>query len=89
MKDGFNGKSIGKAIFGLKVVNLKTNEPISFKSSFKRNLPILIPFVPLIVAFQLRKGTRMGDRWASSKVIWEKYKNTEPFMGHSEMTRNE
>jgi len=73
-KDGFAGRSPGKAICGVAVVDDVTYQPIGFASSFKRNLPLIIPLVPLIVAFTLAKGKRLGDGWANSKVIWSKYK---------------
>ncbi len=73
MKDAFAGHSPGKAICGVQVINEITDKPIGLGSSFKRNLTLLIPFVPLIVAFQLCKGHRLGDDWANSKVIWKKY----------------
>ncbi len=74
-KDGFGGCSPGKAICGVVVVDQDTYEPIGFGRSFKRNLPIAIPLVPLYVAFTLAKGRRLGDGWANSKVIWSKYRN--------------
>lgn len=74
LKDGFGGCSPGKAICGVRVVDNDTYEPVGFLRSFKRNLPIAIPFVPLIVAFTLAKGQRLGDKWANTKVIWSKYR---------------
>lgn len=75
LKDGFGGCSPGKGICGVVVVDRDTYDPIGFGRSFKRNLPIAIPFVPLIVAFTLAKGYRLGDRWANTKVIWSKYRD--------------
>lgn len=81
LKDGFSGHSPGKAIIGVQVVNPETFKPIGFVSSFKRNLPLLIPFMALIIAFLLQKGYRLGDGWAHSKVIWKKYANHPVFTG--------
>lgn len=76
MKDGFFGKSPGKAICGVVVVDNDTFEPIGFRRSFKRNFPLIVPvIIPLFVAFTLAKGKRLGDGWANSKVIWLKYQN--------------
>jgi len=74
-KDGFSGYSLGKLICGVRLVNVETGKPGGFGMSFLRNLPMLIPFVILVMAFQLQKGNRWGDRWTKSKVIWMKYKD--------------
>ena len=72
-KDCFSGHSLGKLICGVKVIDAATGEPAGIGASFKRNLPLLVPFMPLIVAFQLCKGHRTGDGWSNTKVIWKKY----------------
>jgi len=74
-KDCFSGQSAGKAMCGVKVIDETTGEPGGLGASFQRNLPLLVPFVPLVVAFQLRKGHRTGDGWSNTKVIWKKYAN--------------
>jgi uncharacterized RDD family membrane protein YckC len=79
-KDGFSGSSPGKVIVGVRVVDKTTGEPIGFGASFKRNLPLMIPFMPLIVFFQLYKGNRIGDGWSNTRVIWKKYRDKAPFM---------
>jgi uncharacterized RDD family membrane protein YckC/ribosomal protein S27AE len=81
MKDGFTGYSPGKALMGVQVVDARTGRPISFAPSFLRNLPLLIPLMPLIVAFDLMKGKRIGDGWAKTRVIWKIYANRPPFAG--------
>lgn len=80
-KDGFRGRSPGKALMGVQVRDVATYQPIGFGQSLKRNLPLLIPFVPLIVAFQLCKGRRWGDRWADTRVVWRKYAEHPVFSG--------
>jgi uncharacterized RDD family membrane protein YckC len=80
-KDGFGGRSPGKAIMGVRVVDRETLDPIGFGASVKRNLPLLIPFMPLIVAFLLMKGQRLGDGWARSRVIWARYDKHPLFVG--------
>lgn len=75
MKDGFSGHSPGKAMLGVRALDESTGRPLGPGASFKRNLPLLIPFMPLIVACQLCKGHRTGDGWSKAKVIWKKYKD--------------
>jgi hypothetical protein len=79
LKDGFNGHSLGKAMLGLQVVDVDSGQGTGFGASFKRNLPLLIPVVPLIVAIQLNRGPRWGDGWANTRVVWKKYRGRGPF----------
>jgi uncharacterized RDD family membrane protein YckC len=78
-KDGFRGYSVGRALLGLRVLNATSGRPSGFSASFKRNLPLLIPFAAFFAALQLRKGTRTGDVWAGTRVIWKKYEQALPF----------
>ena len=71
-KDGFSGHSFGKRICGLRVVDKITGQPIGMRASLVRNLPLLVPVMPIVLALQLR-GFRIGDGWSRSKVVWEKY----------------
>ena len=80
LKDGFGGYSPGKALLGLCVVDQSTGAPATFLASFKRNLILIIPIVPLLVAFRLCKGSRWGDGWANTKVLWKKHKDKAPFL---------
>jgi uncharacterized RDD family membrane protein YckC len=75
MKDGFTGCSPGKALFGIQALMEDTGRPAGFGDSFGRNLCLIIPFMPLVVAIQLSKGYRTGDRCAKTKVIWKKYRD--------------
>ena len=77
-KDSFRGHSPGKWVCGVRVVDRDRGEPIGLAGSFKRNLPLLIP---LVVAFLLQKGHRLGDGWAKSKVVWKRYANHPVFTG--------
>ena len=72
-KDAFGGRSPGKALLGVKVLDVRTGQPASIGSSFRRNLPLLIPFMPLIVGGRLCSGFRPGDKWAHTKVIWTRH----------------
>lgn len=79
-KDGFSGFSPGKAMMGVQVVDKTTNKPIGFGASFKRNLPLAIPFMPLIVAIDMYKGYRTGDGWSDARVVWKKYRDKPLFL---------
>ena len=81
-KDGFNGKSPGKYLCGVEIVDIDTKQPIGFMQAFKRNLVLLIPLVPVFVAFTLAKGSRLGDKWANTKVVLTKYRNHPIFTGN-------
>lgn len=78
-KDGFKGKSMGKTLMGLMVLDSHTHEPIGFGQSAKRNLILYVPIIPIIVAFTLNKGMRLGDEWAETQVVWTKYLGQGPF----------
>src|SRR5262249_55899908 len=57
-KDGIRGYSPGKFLFGLRVIETSSGTPADYIDSMRRNIPLLFPFVGLIVAFQLGRGTR-------------------------------
>jgi hypothetical protein len=78
-KDGFKGMSPGKALCGVQVVDVETHEPIGFWRSLKRNLCLLVPLAPLIIAFMMMGGLRWGDGWARTRVIWRKYTHNPVF----------
>lgn len=72
LKDGmFQGQSPGRAICGIRVIDLGSGAPGGLGHSAKRNLPLLIPLVPLVVAFQINGGdsSRWGDGWAETAVV--------------------
>jgi len=74
VRDGLlGGQSLGKVIFGVRVVDRDTLAPASFKACVLRNLPLLIPFGPLVVQSQIvdagRKGRRWGDDLANTAVV--------------------
>jgi uncharacterized RDD family membrane protein YckC len=78
-RDGFGGRSFGKSVMGLQVVDVDTRQGAGFGTSFKRNLPLLIPFAPLVAAFQMSRGPRLGDGWANTRVVWKKHQGRGPF----------
>ena len=73
MKDGFAGYSPGKALCGVRAMHERTGQPIGFFRSLGRNLPLVIPIIPLVAGLQLQKGYRIGDKRVGTKVIWTKY----------------
>lgn len=79
MKDGFGGKSPGRWLTGVTVVDAVSRRPIGFAQSFKRNLPLLIPLGAIIILVQMGKGPRMGDKWAKTRVVWDKFRHQFPF----------
>jgi uncharacterized RDD family membrane protein YckC len=78
-KDGFDGQSPGKRLMGLQVVDIDTGEGAGPLASFKRNLPMFIPFAPLVAALQISRGPRLGDGWANTRVVWKKHRGRGPF----------
>ncbi len=73
MKDGFRGYSPGKAVCGLRVINRATGRPAGFVASLQRNLVLYVPLMPLVLAFLLTNGPRIGDGWARTRVIRRKH----------------
>lgn len=78
LKDSRNGgQSIGKAMFGLMVVNVDTNEPCSGGESATRAIvgglvgvvPIVGWLIEPIVATVRDDGRRLGDQAADTQVI--------------------
>jgi uncharacterized RDD family membrane protein YckC len=92
MKDGFNGQSPGRRLTDVQVLDEKSGRPISFGQSFKRNAILLVGAIPIIggiasliviiiIAIQLNKGYRLGDRFARTRVIWKRYARSPVFGG--------
>jgi len=92
MKDGFTGQSPGKRATGVLALDDKSSQPIGFGQSFKRNSILLVGMVPiigglfslvvvLIIAMQVARGYRLGDRFAGTRVIWKKYAHLPVFGG--------
>lgn len=92
MKDGFNGQSPGRRLTDVQVLDDASGRPISFGQSFKRNAILLVGVIPvvggfallivvIIIAIQLNRGYRMGDRFAKTRVIWKRYARSPVFGG--------
>ena len=75
-KDSFWGRSPGKFIFGLVVLDVSTKTYATPLASLKRNLPLCIPFIPILAGFQIFfNGIRIGDNWAKTMVVFSKDRN--------------
>jgi len=68
IKDSFNGRSIGKRIMRLQVVQSETNLAASPLRCFVRNLSLLLWPIEMIVIL-VRPGRRMGDFIANTKIV--------------------
>jgi hypothetical protein len=82
----------GKRLMDVQVLDQRTGLPIQFAQSFKRNSILLLGQIPvvgglvalvviLIIATQVAKGYRLGDRFAQTRVIWKKYARLLAFGG--------
>ena len=61
----FEGRGIGKNIFGLQVVDRTTGKPASLIQSVKRNALLLSPFLVWLIAFcWLKPGGLLWERYA-------------------------
>jgi len=72
IKDGMlRGRSLGKAICGVQVLDAETGAPCTIGASAMRNLPLLITPAILVVAIQIngRNSHRWGDGWANTMVV--------------------
>ena len=83
LKDGFRGFSPGKWLMDLRVLDETTRQPAGFLASFKRNIPLFIPIINLIVMLNFvgtfGRGRRLGDGWARTIVVWREHENKPPF----------
>ena len=71
-KDSFGGRSIGKRITGLQVVDARTGKPVNGTVSFARNWVLSVPMMPLvelIVASIRPDKRRLGDLMANTLVV--------------------
>ena len=85
LRDGFNGMSPGKRILGLQVINTVSGVPAKVADSFKRNIILAVPMIPIVVIIQIFSGNglRLGDEWSQMKVIWKQYADRAPFLSLS------
>ena len=76
VRDAVVGRSVGKFLAGLVVIDLETGKPSSFRGSARRNLLFLLPGANVVAVF-LETGTlmkdpqgqRLGDKLAQTQVV--------------------
>ena len=73
LKDSLGqGQSLGKRIYGLRVVDAESGEPCTHRQSLVRNLWLLIPFMPMVEVVRLAAtGQRVGDDFGETRVIFD------------------
>jgi len=76
LRDSLLGRSVGKFLFGLVVIDLHTGAPCGRISSAKRNILFLVPgpniaaaFLELVTIARDPQGQRLGDRLAQTQVV--------------------
>ncbi len=80
-RDAFGGRSPGKLLFGLQVVDAQSRQPIGLGQSLKRNLIFMLPLIgSLLGAVTMMGGRRLGENWARTDVVWLKYATRPPFV---------
>lgn len=75
LKDALpNGKSLGKYIFRIQTIGLKTKTPCTVMQALYRNIFLIIPFIGFIDALMIfgRRHQRLGDRIADTVVVKSK-----------------
>lgn len=78
-RDGFRGRSPGKALFGLHVVSERDGEAIDWVRSLGRHFIFFVPFTTIIAAFQISQGKRIGDGLANTRVVWSRHASSRVF----------
>jgi hypothetical protein len=76
LRDAVAGRSFGKFLFGLVVVNLETGRPCGWRASAGRNVLLLLPGANIVAAIleastivRDPQGQRLGDRFALTQVV--------------------
>jgi uncharacterized RDD family membrane protein YckC len=76
LRDSISGRSVGKFVCGLVVINLETGRPCGLGASIQRNALLLLPGANIVAAFleaativRDPQGQRLGDRFASTQVV--------------------
>ena len=76
LRDAMSGRSVGKFVCGLDVINLGTGRPCGSGASVSRNVLFLLPGANVIAAFleaativRDPQGQRLGDRFALTQVV--------------------
>jgi uncharacterized RDD family membrane protein YckC len=76
LRDAAQGRSVGKFLCGLVVVNLATGRPCGWGPCVSRNVLFLLPGANVVAAFletstivRDPQGQRLGDRFALTQVV--------------------
>jgi uncharacterized RDD family membrane protein YckC len=76
LRDAMAGRSVGKFLCGLVVINLETGHPCGRGASIRRNALLLLPGANVVAAFleaativRDPQGQRLGDRLALTQVV--------------------
>ena len=76
LRDAVAGRSVGKFLFGLVVVNLETGRPCGWRASTSRNVLLLLPGANIVASIleastivRDPQGQRLGDRFALTQVV--------------------
>lgn len=76
VRDSIAGRSVGKLLCGLVVIDLRTGLPCGAGRSLQRNVLFMLPGANLVAAFleartvlRDRQGQRLGDRLALTQVV--------------------
>jgi uncharacterized RDD family membrane protein YckC len=76
LRDGMQGRSVGKFLFGLMVVSLETGRPCTYGAALRRNILLLMPganvvaiFLETVTIVRDPLGQRLGDRVALTQVV--------------------
>jgi uncharacterized RDD family membrane protein YckC len=76
LRDAIAGRSVGKFLCGLVVIDLKTGRPCGRGASINRNALLLLPGANIVAAFleaativRDPQGQRLGDRFAWTQVV--------------------
>lgn len=76
LRDAAQGRSVGKFLCGLVVVNLETGRPCGWGPCVRRNVLFVLPGANVVAAFLEAstivgdpQGQRLGDRFAVTQVV--------------------
>ena len=76
LRDAAGGRSVGKFLCGLVVINLATGRPCSWGPCVARNVLFVLPGANVVAAFleastivRDSQGQRLGDRFALTQVV--------------------
>jgi uncharacterized RDD family membrane protein YckC len=81
LRDAFGGRSLGKMICDLQVVDRTSHAPVGLLRSALRNWFLCMPLLALIEDSAMSRGPRIGDAIARTRVIWGRHRDNQVFTG--------